>query len=100
MARNKAIVNREGSALRNATVMTFTGRFRPASFRAFAEDRARLLALDAAWGEAAPDRMVVAIAGQRDFVDAFEMACSLGPMDCLVHEVERRDAGPAGIGSL
>lgn len=80
-----------------ATVMTFTGRFRPASFRAFAEDRARLLALDAAWAEATPDRMIVAVAGQRDFIDAFEMACSLGPLDCLVREIERRDTDWAGI---
>ena len=83
-----------------AAVMTFTGRFRPASFRAFAEDRARLLALDAAWGEAAPDRIVVAVAGQRDFIDAFEMACSLGPMDCLVHEIERRETDSAGIATF
>ncbi|WP_375273388.1 hypothetical protein [Methylorubrum thiocyanatum] len=83
-----------------ATVMTFTGRFRPESFRAFAEDRARLLALDSAWRESAPDRMVVAVAGQRDFIDAFEMACSLGPMDCLVHEIERRDTDSAGIATF
>lgn len=74
-----------------ATIV-FTGRFRPASFRAFAEHRAHLLDLGARFVEAGPERITVAVSGQRDFVDAFEMACSLGPIDCLVLEVERADA--------
>lgn len=80
-----------------AAVMTFVGRFQPASFRAFGDHRARLLDLVATWGEEAPGRMVVTVRGQGDFVDAFEMACSLGPLDCLVHEVERRDLGRQDI---
>lgn len=69
----------------------FTGRFRPDSFRDFADHRARLLDLTARWREAASDRMAVTVSGQDGFVDAFEMACSLGPLDCLVLDVERRD---------
>jgi len=86
-----AAVGRSGMGADTVTVMTFVGRFRPASFRAFANHRARLLGLVAAWGQEAPGRMVVTVRGQRDFVDAFEMACSLGPLNCLVHDVERRD---------
>lgn len=86
--------------MRRATVVTFTGRFRPASFRAFAEHRARLLDLAPTWGAATPGRMVVTVAGQRDFIDAFEMACSLGPMDCLVHGIERRDTDASGNATL
>lgn len=81
-----------------ATVMTFVGRFRPASFRAFGDHRARLLDLVATWVEEAPGRMVVTVRGQEDFVDAFEMACSLGPLDCLVHDVERQDVQHFGAG--
>ncbi|KQO73596.1 hypothetical protein [Methylobacterium sp. Leaf89] len=81
--------------MRSATVMTFSGRFRPASFRAFAEYRARLLDLTSVWGASGSERMVVTVSGQSDFVDAFEMACSLGPMDCLIHDVERCEAAPA-----
>lgn len=69
----------------------FTGRFRPDSFREFADHRARLLDLSARWREAASDRMAVTVSGQGGFVDAFEMACSLGPIDCLVLDVERQD---------
>ena len=69
----------------------FTGRFRPDSFREFADHRARLLDLSARWRESASDRMAVTVSGQGGFVDAFEMACSLGPIDCLVLDVERKD---------
>ena len=80
--------------MRNVATLVFTGRFRPESFCAFAEHRARLLDLWSAWAETGPERIVVEVAGQSDFVDAFEMACSLGPIDCLVLDVERRDAAP------
>lgn len=71
--------------------LVFTGRFRPSSFRAFAEHRANLLGLDAAFPTLDAERVVVSLAGQDDFIDAFEMACSLGPIDCLVLNVGRRD---------
>ena len=80
--------------MRNVATIVFTGRFRPDSFREFAEHRARLLDLWSAWTETGPERIVVEVAGQSDFVDAFEMACSLGPIDCLVLDVERRDDAP------
>jgi hypothetical protein len=31
------------------------------------------------------------VSGQPDLVDAFEMAMSLGPEDCIVHDVIRLD---------
>ncbi|WP_375465494.1 hypothetical protein [uncultured Methylobacterium sp.] len=80
--------------MRNVATLVFTGRFRPDSFRAFAEHRARLLDLSVR-AEGGPERVVVEVAGQGDCVDAFEMACSLGPIDCLVRDVERRDDAPA-----
>lgn len=81
---------------RGVATLVFTGRFRPSSFRAFAEHRAELLDLDAAFPALGAERVVVSLAGQDDFIDAFEMACSLGPIDCLVLDVERRDAPFSG----
>ncbi|TYC59007.1 hypothetical protein FMN50_08685 [Rhodobacterales bacterium] len=36
----------------------------------------------------------LAVEGQVDLVDAFEMACSLGPHDCIVLEAESSTATP------
>ncbi len=33
----------------------------------------------------------LAVKGQEDLVDAFEMACSLGPYDCIILDIERSD---------
>ena len=35
--------------------------------------------------------LVVRVSGQRDLIDAFEMACSLGPIDCLVLDCARAE---------
>jgi acylphosphatase len=72
--------------------MVFLGRFRPASFAAFVRARAARLALEATIEELGAQRITVVVAGQPGLVDAFEMACSLGPLDCLVLDVERCEA--------
>ena len=42
-----------------------------------------------------PERADVSVTGEADLIDAFEMACSLGPLDCVVIETFRRPAeGP------
>ena len=82
-----------------AATLVFTGRLVPESFRAFAAHRARLLGLALAVTEAGPARAVVAVSGQADFVDAFEMALSLGPIDCLVLDVMREENAVSGKGS-
>jgi hypothetical protein len=71
----------------------FKGRFEPASFAEFARHRAARLSLDADLPQVHPDRVHVTVTGQRDLLDAFEMACSLGPIDCLVSDVIRRPGG-------
>lgn len=78
--------------MQGATIIIFSGRFNCESFAEFIEHRARRLQLDVVVEMAAVDRIEVAVSGQPDLVDAFEMACSLGPIDCLVHEVGRKDA--------
>lgn len=70
---------------------TFSGQIRPDSFAEFAAHRAARLsvALDTVALDATAARLCVA--GAPDLLDAFEMAMSLGPADCLVREVERND---------
>lgn len=75
-----------------STQMIFHGRFNARSFGAFLRARAKRLGLHLVMGELGAKCCVVTIAGQVGLVDAFEMACSLGPMDCLVLAVERRPA--------
>lgn len=68
----------------------FSGRFETASFAEFARHRAARLALDAGAPDLAPDLVRITVSGERDLVDMFEVACSLGPIDCLVDDVVRR----------
>jgi hypothetical protein len=69
--------------------MSFKGHFMPPSFVEFVDRRAARLDLEVSVTSAAADRVSVEISGQPDLIDAFEMACSLGPMDCLVLDCER-----------
>ncbi|MFT8778148.1 MAG: hypothetical protein ABF893_16060 [Gluconacetobacter liquefaciens] len=50
----------------------------------FAHERAALMALECAVVERGPTRVVLDVAGPEPLVGAFEMACSLGPGECLV----------------
>ena len=76
--------------MQGATIIVFSGRFRVESFVEFIDHRARRLQLDVTVEIARPDRIEVAVSGQPALVDMFEMACSLGPIDCLVRDVERK----------
>ena len=67
----------------------FKGKFQTGSFVEFARHRAARLGLDIEVGQAGVDAVAVNVSGAAELVDAFEMACSLGPFDCLVLDVER-----------
>jgi hypothetical protein len=67
----------------------FKGSFRTNSFVEFAQHRAARLGLDIEVGEAGADSVALNVSGAAELVDAFEMACSLGPFDCLVLDVVR-----------
>ncbi len=71
----------------------FQGRLAPDSFREFARRRAARLSLELEEGDASNSRFVCRVRGPLALVDAFEMACSLGPLDCLVREIAREDRG-------
>jgi acylphosphatase len=74
-------------------MLVFRGRFQPESFREFVWHRAKRLALRADVRLASTTRMEVSVAGAEELIDAFELACSLGPIDCLVRDHHRIGAG-------
>ena len=69
----------------------FTGRLRTDSFVEFARHRAARLGLWIDVTQMSEEAITVNVAGAAELVDAFEMACSLGPYDCLVPEIARHD---------
>jgi hypothetical protein len=71
----------------------FKGTFRPNSFVEFARHRAERLGLDLQFGPSSTEAVAVNVSGAVELVDAFEMACSLGPFDCFVLDVARHDVG-------
>lgn len=78
------------------TTFVFRGRLHPDSFADFVAHRARRLALAHRLDALDGGRAVVTVSGQPDLVDAFEMACSLGPADCLVLDTRRTGAAREG----
>ncbi len=81
-----------------AVRLVFTGRLEPDSFVAFARHRATRLSVTAVVGVARADRVEVAVSGAEDLIDMFEVACSLGPIDCLVDDCVRLAAAPPRTG--
>jgi hypothetical protein len=77
----------------SAATVVFHGRFRTESFLEFVRHRAERLLLRAGIEMAAQDRIEVSVIGADDLVDAFELACSLGPIDCLVLDHRRVPTG-------
>ena len=75
--------------------LVFTGRFRTDSFIEFARHRAARLGLWIDLAEISDQAITVNVSGAAELVDAFEMACSLGPYDCLVLDVARHDCALA-----
>jgi hypothetical protein len=75
------------------TTLVFIGRFQPGSFAEFIRHRAARLSVDVDMRLAEPERFEVSVFGEENLVDAFEVACSLGPIDCLVLDNFRRDDG-------
>ena len=72
-----------------AARFTFSGALECDSFIEFARHRARRLDLELAIGACSTEAISVSVRGAEVLVDAFEMACSLGPYDCIVRDVAR-----------
>lgn len=75
----------------HSVTFCFSGDLPQASFAEFARHRAQRLSLHLEWLEQTDTRARLTIRGQADLVDAFEMALSLGPQDCLIRDVDRVD---------
>jgi acylphosphatase len=75
--------------MRYAATLVFQGRFHIGSFVDFVRHRAERLSLHAGVTAVSSHRIEVFVAGDEDLVDAFELACSLGPIDCLVLDHRR-----------
>jgi hypothetical protein len=73
-------------------ILVFLGRFRPESFCEFVRHRAERLSLRAGLRAVSTGRIEVSVAGAEELIDAFELACSLGPIDCLVLDYHRMGA--------
>lgn len=85
------VVQAKSLDMDEATHFVFRGRISCESFTEFARHRAQRLALDIEVGRCDEACAAVAVRGPEDLVDAFEMACSLGPWDCLVLDVARSE---------
>jgi hypothetical protein len=75
-----------------AARFTFRGQMVSESFKEFALHRARRLDLEIHVGACDTASATLSVKGQEDLVDAFEMACSLGPYDCIILDIERAAA--------
>lgn len=67
----------------------FKGHLQADAFVEFARHRARRLDIALDVESASAEAVNVTVEGPVDLVDAFEMACSLGPYECLVLDVVR-----------
>jgi hypothetical protein len=87
---------RNGSTtMMDAVRFRFLGDLDGASFVEFAKHRSRRLDIELRVVESGSEFATFDVGGPPDLVDMFEMACSLGPLTCIVREVERRDIGNA-----
>jgi hypothetical protein len=75
--------------MEDGVTLVFLGRLGPASFAEFVGHRAGRLALGHVFGRVDAGCVEVTVTGDPDLIDAFEMACTLGPIDCLVLEAHR-----------
>lgn len=79
---------------KEAVTFTFQGDLPVASFAEFAQHRAARLSLDLHTIAQNSTNVTLRVKGPADLVDAFEMAMSLGPTDCIVSDVHRQDNAP------
>jgi acylphosphatase len=77
-----------------AARLIFNGAFNGGSFVEFAHHRAGRLDIRLEICNADEKTVSLVIHGPAELLDAFEMACSLGPYDCLVTEVLRLPSSP------
>jgi hypothetical protein len=77
--------------LHNQVTMTFDGLLEPSSFCQFLRHRASGLELHLDIYHVDCDCAEIRVIGQSQLIDAFELASSLGPTDCQIDRITRRD---------
>ena len=84
-----------------AAELVFTGRNLGAGYLDFVADRARRFSLDGYARAEGGETVHVVLRGPEALIDMLEVACLLGPADCLVEAVETRPMSdlrfPAGF---
>jgi acylphosphatase len=83
----------DGGTEVEAAELRFTGRL-GAPFVRFALARGRRLSLTG-WVRDEDDTVVIALQGPAALIDAFEITCSLGPIDARIDSWTRTDGVPA-----
>jgi hypothetical protein len=73
----------------SAQSFLFEGQLNGESFAEFARHRAARLDLTLAIQTASDNAVRLSVDGEADLIDMFEMAMSLGPLDCIVLDVTR-----------
>ena len=73
----------------------FSGTITCESFVDFARHRAGRLDLSLNISACSEAAVALSVSGQEDLVDMFEMACSLGPHDCIIYDISRVEPYPA-----
>ncbi len=86
--------------MRSLATIEFIGWFETDHFAEFIDHRARRLDLDMRVEAADDHHFSLCVSGEPDLIDAFEMACSLGPLDCLVIDVIRHDEPADAKGAM
>ena len=75
----------------NGALLRLSGDLASSGLLPWIERRAKLLSLTG-WARRENDSCVtIAVVGQSPLIDAMEAACSLGPFDVLVEEIQRED---------
>ena len=76
----------------DSVILTFHGHLPAGSFSEFARHRAARLSLDLNLIVQTDSLSRMQVSGPEALLDAFELALSLGPRDCLVRDVARGNA--------
>lgn len=79
----------------HAVRLTIKGRSLGASFLSFAAERAERLSLNGWAAVPHPDEVTIVASGPAALIDMLEVACMLGPIEALVHEIERAELPPS-----
>ena len=83
----------------HAVRLTIRGRSLGTSYLSFAAERAHRFSLNGWAALSNPDEVTIVACGPAALIDMLEVACMLGPIEALVHEIERVELPPSCLDS-